>query len=126
MRRPRSRPGADAGIELAQPENRERLETLLGILAPVAVRLLNMKLLARSRPDEEAPAGTPGPEVFEILEARFGEPTGGWTNRQLLVGVARLGGFLARKSDGNPGWITIRRGRRNLMLVVRGLEILKE
>src|SRR3712207_8372304 len=32
------------------------------------------------------------------------------TNRDFLRGVARLGGFLARKSDGDPGWQTIWKG----------------
>ncbi len=109
-----------AGIEQTQLEKRERIETLLGILAVVAVRLLNMKLLARSRPDDAAPEGAMGPEAFRILKARSGEPDGCWTNRDLIVGIAKLGGFLARKSDGDPGWITIWRGWRNLMLMIEG------
>jgi hypothetical protein len=115
-----------AGIERSQLEARERLEVLLGILAVVAVRLLNMKLLCRSRPADEAPAGTLGPEALKILEATYGTPRGGWNNRNLLVAVARLGGFLARKSDGDPGWITIWRGFTSLMLMARGLDILQE
>jgi hypothetical protein len=44
----------------------------------------------------------------------------------VLVGIARLGGFLARKSDGDPGWIAIWRGWHNLMRMLRGVEILRE
>jgi hypothetical protein len=115
-----------AGIERSQLETRERLEALLGLLAVVAVRLLGMKLAARSRPDEEPAAGPPGPEVLRALEAEYGRPAGGWTNRSVLVSIARLGGFLACKSDGDWGSITIRRGRHNLTRTPRGVEVLRE
>ncbi len=41
-----------------------------------------------------------------LLSFRPGE----WTMRDFLRGVAGPGGFLGRKSDGEPGWITIWRG----------------
>jgi len=37
--------------------------------------------------------------------------------------VAKLGGFLGRKSDGAPGWITIWRGWEKLSTLVRGAEL---
>ena len=37
--------------------------------------------------------------------------------------VAKLGGFLGRRSDGEPGWITIWRGWQKLHLLVRGAEL---
>jgi hypothetical protein len=111
------------GIERSQLETRERLEALLGILAVAAVRLLNMKLLCSSRPDEEVSASTLGPEALKILAAEHGMPQGGWTNRSLMVAIAKLGGFLGRKGDGNPGWITIWRGWNSLMLMVRGADL---
>ena len=129
-----------AGMERSGLRTRERLEALLGILAVVAVRLVNMKLLCATRPEDEPAAEALGPDALAILERKFGEPAGGrssapsqtaltaggWTNRTLLVNVARLGGFLARKGDGTPGWITIWRGWRNLMLMVDGLETLRQ
>ena len=45
------------------------------------------------------------------------------TNRDFLRGVARLGGFLARKSDGEPGWQTIWKGWFVLMILVEGYEL---
>jgi hypothetical protein len=113
-----------AHIEHTQLETRERVDALLGILALVAVRLLQSKLLARSRPDDLVKAKDFGPEAVEILNARFGQPKGGWTNASLLTAVARLGGFLARKRDGDPGWITIWRGWQRLMIMVDGVNTL--
>ena len=37
--------------------------------------------------------------------------------------VAKLGGFLGRKSDGEPGWITIWRGWEKLNNLVKGATI---
>jgi len=91
----------------------------------VAVRLLNAKWLARARPNERVDEPLFGPEALAILAAQFGQPTGGWTHQTMLVAVARLGGFIGRRSDGLPGWQTIWRGWQRLMWMCRGLEILK-
>jgi hypothetical protein len=42
------------------------------------------------------------------------------------VAVARLGGFIGRKSDGMPGWQTIWRGWQRLMWMSEGLENFKQ
>jgi hypothetical protein len=113
-------------VEESQLERGYRLETLIAILAIVAVRLLNTKLLARAKPDEPVKASEFGPEALAILKANYGEPNGGWTNASLFVAIARLGGFLARRHDGMPGWQTIWRGRHRLMTMCQGLDILNQ
>ena len=45
------------------------------------------------------------------------------TVRQFYRGLAKLGGFLARKHDGEPGWITIWRGREKLNTMLSGYQI---
>ncbi len=111
------------GIEHSQLATRRRLEALLGVLAVVAVRLVSMKLLCTTKPEDAIEPGEVGPEALGLLEAEFGRPKGGWTNRTVLVAIARLGGFLARKGDGDPGWITIWRGWRRLMTMTQGLDL---
>jgi hypothetical protein len=110
--------------EESQLEHGYRLETLIAVLAVVAVRLLSTKLLSRTKPDEPIKPGEFGPEALAILEAKYGKPQGGWTYLSLIVALARLGGFLARKSDGMPGWQTIWRGWQRLMTMCEGLDIL--
>ena len=78
--------------------------------AELAVRLVNTQWLARNRPDEPVEAESFGATALKILSALYEPPKGGWTNRSVLIAVARLGGFLARKHDGLPGWQTIWRG----------------
>ena len=113
------------GVEDSQLERAYRLESLIAVLALVAVRLLNAKLLARACPDQRVDRQSFGVEAFAILEAKFGKPKGGWTCGRVLIAVARLGGFLARRHDGWPGWQTIWRGWHRLMWMCQGLEILK-
>jgi len=113
-----------AGVEESQLERGGRLEPLIAVLGVVAVRLLNTKMLARSRPEGSEAKESFGPEALAILEEKFGRPKGGWSNRNVLVATARLGGFLARKHDGMPGWQTIWRGWHRLMWMCEGLEIL--
>jgi len=112
-----------AGIEQSQLSSAAAIQALLGILAVVAVRLLNMKLLVASCPHEAIDPESVGPEVLKILEAKRGKPKEGWTHRTLLVRIAGLGGFLGRKSDGLPGWQTIWRGWDRLILLVQGYDL---
>ncbi len=111
-----------AAVEESQLERGYRLESLIAVLAVVAVRLLSTKLLARSRPESFEAAASFGSEMLAILEKKFGPPEGGWTNRNVIIATARLGGFLARKHDGMPGWQTIWRGWQRLMWMCEGLE----
>jgi len=110
-------------VQDSQLSTPARIQALLGILAVVATRLLNMKLLASTRPDDPVGEDHLGPEALAILEAHYGRPAGGWTHCSVLVSMARLGGFLARKADGNPGWQTIWRGFKKLMLMSLGFAI---
>jgi hypothetical protein len=111
------------GIENSQLETAQRIGALLGILAVVAVRLLSRKHLAATRPEERVDRHEVGQDVLEILEAHFGRPQDGWSNRNMLRCIARLGGFIGRKSDGEPGWITIWRGWQRLLPMVQGFNL---
>jgi hypothetical protein len=114
------------GAEDSQMERADRIETLVAVLAIVAVRLLNAKWLARTRGTEPVDRQVFGAQALEILAAKFSEPAGGWTHQSALVAVARLGGFLARKHDGMPGWRTIWRGWQRLMWMCEGLETMQK
>ena len=90
-------------------------------MAIVAVRLLGLRDAARR--DGAAPADVPETTI-RILAAKLQQPAEYFTtNRDFLRGVARLGGFLARKSDGDPGWQTIWKGWFVLMMLVEGYEL---
>jgi len=115
-----------AGVETSQLERADRLEALIAVLAVVAVRLLGTKLLARSHPASFEAAASFGPQMLAMLETKYGPPKGGWTNQNILTATARLGGFLARKHDGLPGWQTIWRDWQRLMWICYGVETLNQ
>jgi hypothetical protein len=113
------------GVETSQMECATRLTGLIAILSLVAVRLLSTKLLARSQPDGGQAAARIGPELLALLERKQGAPPGGWTNRNLLRAVARLGGFIGRNSDGEPGWKNIWRGWQRLLWMAQGADLMQ-
>ena len=107
--------------EQRQLEEADRLVPLLGALAIVAVRLLGLRDAARRH--GAAPAAVPETTI-QILAAKLQQPAEGFTtNRDFLRGVARLGGFLARRWDGEPGWQTIWKGWFVLSILVEGFEL---
>ena len=114
-----------AGVEQSQLQQADRLAALIAVLAVVAVRLLSTKLLARARPESLEAASSFGPELLALLAKKLGQPKGGWTNRNLLRSVARLGGFIGRKHDGEPGWQTIWRGWQRLMWMSAGVALME-
>lgn len=113
-----------AGVEESQLAKAYRLESLIAVLAVVAVRLLSTKLLARSHPETFEAAKSFGKEMLGMLERKFGKPKDGWTNKNVLIATARLGGFLARKHDGLPGWQTIWHGWNRLMWMCEGADLI--
>jgi len=114
-----------AGVEDSQLGKADRLEVLIAILAVVAIRLLGTKMLARSRPDSYEAAESFGPEILEVLEKKLKLVKPNWTNKNVVIAIARLGGFLARKSDGMPGWQTIWRGWQRLFWMCQGAELMR-
>lgn len=91
------------------------LLAVLGFLAIVAVRLLQLRSLSRERPEMLAQKVVPT-LLIDVLVARLKlvAKTADITVREFWLGVARLGGFIGRKSDGDPGWQTLWRGWQRL------------
>ena len=112
-------------LEQRQLETAERLQALLGLLAIVAVRLLQLRSWSRTEP--ERPAVDIVPKLLvQVVKKRLGlkPEEEALTIREFFHGVARLGGFIGRKSDGDPGWQTLWRGWEKLQDLCWGLEML--
>lgn len=115
------------GVEQSQLEKQYRVESLIAVLAVVAVRLINLKFLARARPDEPVDVKLFGKRTLQLLEKRFGPPVQSeWTHRQLVRAIARMGGFIGRRGDGEPGWQTIWRGWQRLMWMTEGADLIQQ
>jgi hypothetical protein len=102
----------------------DRLEPMVGLMSVVAVRLLQLKSVARTAPDRAARNVVP-PLWLEMLKAarKNLNRVHDLTIRQFYRELAKLGGFLGRRSDGEPGWITIWRGWGKLNNLVQGAEL---
>ena len=97
------------------------LLALLGLLAIVAVRLLQLRTVARSVPDTPA-SQVMEPELVETVVRLRGGSADRMTADQFRRAVAGLGGFLGRKRDGNPGWQTLWRGWQRLQDLCWGVQ----
>jgi hypothetical protein len=109
-------------VTAAQLKTSGRLEALVGLLSVVAVRLLQLKGVARTAPERPATAAVP-PRWVEVLgrvRGVAGSPS--WGVGQFFRELAKLGGFLGRKHDGEPGWQTLWRGWEKLQLMLRGFD----
>jgi len=107
-------------LEARQYQTSARLEALTGMQSVVAVRLLQLKSVAHT--DPERPATDVVPEkwitTLRVLRSKAAQ-RGPWTVREFYRQLAGLGGFLGRKCDGEPGWITLWRGFDKLALTMR-------
>jgi hypothetical protein len=110
-------------VERRQLGTSEGLEALTGLLSVVAVRLLQLKEVGRRDPKRAATELVPARYVELVRRARGRVRPGEWTVRDFFRGVAGLGGFLGRKSDGEPGWITIWRGWEVLHWMLLGAQL---
>jgi len=107
------------GVERRRYQSRDRLEPVIGVICIQAVRLLQLRDVARRSPSTPAKGFVP-PEWLATLQRIRKRPAAIGTVRDFLRAVAGLGGFLGRKCDGEPGWLTIWRGLETLLIALRG------
>jgi hypothetical protein len=113
-------------IEDRQLTTADRLMSCLAVDVVVAARIEQMKKRSREHPD------LPGTVLFSasemhVLAAHFKpeapRDAAVFTLRDAVRYTARLGGFLARKSDGEPGSKTLWRGLERLAAMTLGWQL---
>lgn len=109
-------------LESRQYMTADSLEAAAGITSILAVRLVQLKTVARSQPDLKAEQVIPA-TWLRVLRVLRKAPIK--TVRDFYRQLAGLGGFLLRKRDGEPGWITLWRGTDKLLLALRGYQAMK-
>lgn len=115
------------GVEKSQLSTARRLMALSGILSICATALLDLKLQARGR-DATEPYEIEqlDASMRAVLERKHRPPITGWTAATLLSAIAKLGGYLGRRNDGPPGWLTLWRGWQTLLLLTEGYNLARE
>lgn len=105
--------------EQRQFENVHTIENFLAFAAVIAWQLLALRDLAR-RPEPIPASRVLSPTLLAVLAALRPRLPAEPTARQALRAIATLGGFLARKGDGEPGWRTIWWGFEHLLSAEAG------
>ena len=115
-------------LEELQLETAERLRRALALYAMAAARLLHLTYLARQEPEAPCEPAVSA-EEWEVLWRQFrpGEalPAQPPPLREAIRWIGRLGGFLGRKGDGEPGVKALWRGLRQLQAMVIGFRLAK-
>jgi len=111
-------------IEKRCLQTSQRLEALVGVLTIISVLLLQLRNQARDDVEGEKSSVKVVPNIpLTILSNWLGVEKITLTIREFWRGVARMGGFLARKSDGEPGWQTLWKGWLELLRMWQGAEL---
>lgn len=101
----------------------ERLEPLIGLTAVTGIRLFQLKLIGRSQREAKAKTHVPSSwlKCLELLRPKL--TIKGLTVYEFFRELAKLGGFLARKHDGEPGWQSIWTGFQKLQTLLAALRL---
>jgi Transposase Tn5 dimerisation domain len=101
-------------MEDRQSRTRHALEAVLGLLSIVAVFLLQLKFAEEGEVPDSLRMALSALSKRDLVKA---------TPREVLREIAKLGGFLARKGDGEPGWQTIWAGWNRLQDILLGIQL---
>jgi hypothetical protein len=109
-------------VERSQLDDGTDIQKLLGFVAPIAVRLLQLRQDARQAPDVLATTSI-DPLMVEVLARQQKTDAKTMTVLNFWRLVARLGGFLGRKGDGHPGWRAVWDGWCYLSTLTEGARL---
>ena len=101
----------------------DRLMRYLAVMSVVAWRLFMITLIARTEPDTPCTEFLSDPEwkiLFRTVNKGKSLPEKVPAIGEVIIWIARLGGFLARKSDGMPGTLTLWRGWKRVTDLTEG------
>lgn len=104
-------------------ETAERMLACLAILAVVAVRIYQLRLAVKTIPEACACEVATAEEIKVIGAMQPGKRKKALTVKDFVWGVAKLGGFLGRKRDGEPGVRSLWRGYQRLQDMVAGFRL---
>jgi len=114
-------------VEELQSETAEKLMKLVAIYSIIALQIMLLTYAARSRPGESCESYLSETEwkiLYRVANKTKRVPDKPPTIYEAVVMIAKLGGFLARKSDGFPGVTVIWRGLTSLYTILDAVPFL--
>jgi len=107
-------------IEERQLQSIEKLKKVLAVFSVVVYQLLLLRFLAKHPNEKEIVLN---PIQITILKELFPKESCNLNSDNVILLIAKLGGFIGRKSDKGPGWITIMRGMQELLIMEQGFHL---
>ena len=114
-------------VEELQSDSADKLMKLLAIYSIIALQIMFIGYMARTRPDESCEICFSEEEwkiLYRVAEKTTELPEKPPTVLEAVVMVAKLGGFLARKSDGFPGVKVLWRGLTSFYIILEAAPFL--
>lgn len=113
------------GIESHALRSADRLEPMIGLISVLGIRLFQLKLLGRKDRKRQATHHVPRAWLRGLHLLNQELSISRLTVYEFFREVAKLGGFLGRKHDGEPGWQTIWRGHQKIKSILDAEQILR-
>lgn len=108
-------------VEDLQERSAEKLKILILLYSIISMKILHLTYLARICPDLSCDMIFPEEDwqvLYKIANKTKVLPKDPPTIKEAVVMIAKLGGFLNRKGDGEPGVVVIWRGLAELQVVL--------
>lgn len=105
--------------EKLQLESEKSLTNALAVMLPLAVEMLRLRALSRSDDAARVNEVITKNQLAALRAVAPGLPPRP-TSRDVLLAVAAFGGHI--KNNGDPGWLVLYRGWRDLMLIEMGMQ----
>jgi hypothetical protein len=114
-------------VEKLQYESADKLMKLVAIYSIIALEIMHLGYIARTRPDETCEIILTEEEwtvLYRVANKTKKLPDKAPTVREAVAMIAKLGGFLGRKSDGFPGVTVIWRGMTRFYAIMDAVPFL--
>jgi hypothetical protein len=114
-------------VEELQSETADKLMKLIAIYSIIALHIMLLSYIARTRPNESCEICFTEDEwkiLYRVANKTKIIPEKPPTIYEAVVMIAKLGGFLARKSDGFPGVTVIWRGLTSFYTIIDAVPFL--
>ena len=118
--------GVPAGTRLVHLDavdstNAEAMRRVLCLLLPLAYRILRLRSLHRTSPDESASTVFDSTDILLLGKAQPRPAPAPTTMAEAMALLAKMGGHIT--NNGPPGWMTLGAGLEKLLILKLGFEM---
>lgn len=112
-------------VESRNFQTGKALQAVIGMFGILASKLLELKYKVKNKSEELATSSIPN-DLIGIVARRYKLNKETLTLTDFWRSVAKLGGFLGRRCDGEPGWQTLWKGFATLLTMQKAIDDLQK